>query len=314
MKINENEFMLVEKYRPSSVDDVIIPGDIRSQFKEWIDKGFLPNMLLSSSTPGLGKSSISKAAIEDLGAETLFINASLENGIDILRTKIQQFASTVSFDGGPKVVILDEFDHFSSNAQAGMRGFIEEYSKNCSFIITCNYKDKIIEPLQDRLIKFDFDDIFAKNKKEIGVQIFKRLKFILKNESIEHTDEQIKQITLNLYPGVRDMIMFIQNNTKNNILKISDNVHKSYQYRELVECIKNKDFTKMRQSVQELVNPDGMYSFLFKHIDEFIKKEYQHIVILIIAKYQYQSTQAVDKEINLAAMCTELMGAKIEFI
>jgi len=312
-KIDNTQYMLVEKYRPQTINDIILPEEFITQIREWVKKEHVPNMLLSSAQPGLGKSTLTHVLSNELDSEVLFINASLENGIDILRSKISDFANTCSFDGGPKIVILDEADHITPNAQAAFRGFLDSFSKNCSFIFTCNYKDKIIEPLQDRLVKFDFDDIFKNNKSEIAKKSIHRLQFILKNENIEYEPEDLKRIILNLYPGLRDMIMYIQNNSVNNVLKLSDNIQKSVQYKLVISHINNNDFTKMRKDISNLTNADSIYTWLWNNLDNILDKKMHPKVILIIARYQYQASAAIDKELNAAAMCTELMGLNLDW-
>jgi replication factor C small subunit len=308
-KIDNSQYMLVEKYRPQTLNDMILPQEMKNQVKEWLDDGRVPNLLLSSISPGLGKTTLVQVISNELDAETLFINASLENGIDILRSKIADFASSCSFDGSPKIVILDEADNLNkTSTQPAFRGFLDEFSKNCTFIFTCNYQDKLIEPLKDRLVKFNFDDIFYQNKKEIGLQSIKRLKYILENEDIEYNIDDVKQILLNLYPGLRDMTMYIQNNTRDNVLHISDNLQKSVQYKNITDFIKHKDFTKMRQEVAKLTNPDTIYTWMWNNLDTVMEQPSQPEAILIIAKYQFQAASAVDKELNACAMCTELMG------
>lgn len=312
-KVDNTQYMLVEKYRPQTINDIILPEEFITQIREWVQNEHVPNMLLSSGQPGLGKSTLTHVLSNELDSEVLFINASLENGIDILRSKISDFAHTCSFDGGPKIVILDEADHITPNAQAAFRGFLDSFSKNCSFIFTCNYKDKIIEPLQDRLVKFDFDEIFQNNKSEIGKKSIGRLKFILDNEGIEYDSNDLKQILLNLYPGLRDMIMYIQNNTVNNVLKISNNLQKSVQYKSIIKRINDNDFTNMKKDVSNLTNPDSIYTWLWNNLDDIIDSKSQPRVILIIAKYQFQSASSIDKTLNASAMCTELMSLDLSW-
>lgn len=309
MNYNENVFMWTEKAKPMSIEDMILPEEIKRQINEWIEKGHCPNLLLSSTSPGLGKTSLGDVLSNELNAETKLINASLENGIDTIRNKVMEFASSCSFDGDPKIVIMDEADNMSASSQSAWRGFLDEFSKNCIFIFTCNYKDKIIEPLRNRLVKFDFDDIFIHNKKELGKQIIIKLFNILDKENIKYDKSDLKNVLLNLYPSIRDMIMYIQKHSVNGVLEIDNNVQKSAQYNVLIECIKDKDFTKLRQQVSNLTSPDSFYTWCWKNLDLVLEAESHPKAILIIAKYQFQSAMAVDAELNLAACTTELLGS-----
>jgi len=188
MIINSGETIFVEKYRPKTLNDIILPKDLKESIREWIDNDDIPNILLVSKVPGLGKSTLAHVLINETGADSLFINISLNGNIDTLRGKIQGFVSTTGFENKHKIIVLDEFDGASQQLQKALRGFTEEFSKSARFILTANYKEKIIEPLLNRLQIFDFDKIFAskENRKELLQQTFNRLRDILDNEEIEY--------------------------------------------------------------------------------------------------------------------------------
>ena len=193
-KINQYEYIWVEKYRPQTINDLIITESLRSQVKTWIEEGQIPNLGLFSSTPGTGKTSFAKVIANELNADCMFVNASKESGIDLVRNKLQNFASTVSLDGMIKIAFLDEVDGTTGEMQKSIRGFIEEFTQNCRFIMTGNYINRIIGPVLNRLSIIDFDAMFNKNYSEIGKQILNRLEFILKNENVEYDVETLKPL------------------------------------------------------------------------------------------------------------------------
>ena len=302
MKINENHQIWYEKYRPQLVEDLVLPNHYTKVFKSWIQNP--THILLASITPGTGKTSTMNALIRESDMESLFINASLDTGIDVLRSKIMQFASTESLNGKKKVVILDEADNFNANSsQPALRGLIEEFSINCVFILTCNYLSNIIEPIRNRFEIYDFDKIIQDNSKEIIPLIFNRLKFILDNEKITYKDSDIIDTIKACYPSFREMIGTLSKCSKTGTLILQ--VSKDSDFQTLVEYIVKKDYESILKQCYQISNCEGFYSWLFNDIKK-IKSKPQ--VILTIAKYQYQNAFARDKNLNLAACCAELMN------
>src|SRR5574344_1615526 len=209
--INENSSVWYERYKPQCIEDLILPESLKQQLQNSIKSQKLAHMLLASSIGGTGKSATANAILKDINGEALWINASLENGIDVLRGKIQKFASTSSFDDNIKIVVMDEFDHMSSNAMAAFRGFLDEFGDNCVFLFTCNYKEKIIEPLLTRLQIYDFNNF---KKEDMIKPIFERLSFILNNEQIKFEPKDLVPVINTFYPSIRSMVGNIQKLSK----------------------------------------------------------------------------------------------------
>ena len=301
MIINDKEFIWVEKYRPQGVDDLILPSKIKQKLKSFVKEPC--NILLASTTPGTGKTSVANAIIKESKCEALFLNASLERGIDTLRGKIYQFASTQSYDGSTKIVVLDECDNYSQDSQSALRGFIEEFSSNCRFILTCNYASKIIEPILNRFEVYDFDSVFS-NPNELIPQIYERLEYILNNESIKFEKSDLIKVIKNQYPSIRGMIMTLQKCSNDGELNV-DSVSKDSDFSKLFDFVKKKDFEGIIKFIYSLNNASGFYSFAFKHIlDSVYSKKSQ--IIMILAKYQDLDIRVRDKNLNLAACIMEL--------
>lgn len=303
MLINNKEHIWAEKYRPQRIEDMILPNDLKQKINTNIEQ--LGNMLLCSETPGTGKTSLVNAILRQSKLEALFINASLENGIETLRGKITSFASQCSFDGRIKVVVLDECDHLTDLAQGGFRGVLEEFSRNCRFILTCNYKNKIIEPIRNRLEIYDFDSI---NKSpEIVKEIFNRLKFILDTENVTYEDQQLVDIIRTFNPSIREMVMFMQKSTINNKLIIKEgDLLKADGFGYIIDLVKNKNFEEMVKECYKITSPDSFYTWVFKNINNFGTKKPQ--IILTVAKYQDMSSRVRDKNLNLCACLTEMVS------
>jgi len=305
---NEKEYIWVEKYRPKTINDIILPDYLKNNINKWIKDREIPNLLLISKTPGLGKSSLAHVLISELQAEALFINASLESNIDTLRHKIQGFVSTVSFDGKPKIVVLDESDYLNpKSTQPALRSFIEEFSKSARFILTANYKEKIIEPVRDRLIEIDFDILFNEHK-ELVKDIFLRNKEILELENISYNKKDLTNIVKKYYPSLRKILMKLQQHSTNGNL----NLHKeSIDIDNIIEIlinnILNKDFQLMRQNITNLLDSAIIYTELYENLDKFPIEKHPNIV-LILAKYQANDSLVRDKIVNTAACLTEIMG------
>lgn len=303
--IDETKSVFFEKYKPACLDDLIIPAQIKEKLNIYIQTQDLPNIGLFSSNPGTGKSSTAHAIIKEINGEALWINASMEKGIDTLRGKIQRFASQTSFDGKIKIVAMDECDHFSKDGQAAFRGFIDEFSSNCRFIFTGNYKEKIIEPLLDRLEVYDFN-VFP--KEEMVKPIFERLKFILDNEKIQYEPKSLVPIINTYYPRIRSMIGALQKYSKNGVLTVSESeLDDVNAFDEVMKLVNPNTFMDMITAATKLNAPGNFYTFLFNNAGKYFKPQVYPNVVLIIAKYQSMDSSVRDKNLNLAACMTELM-------
>lgn len=304
-KIDSTKSVFYEKYKPQTVEDLIIPEQIKSKLLKDIQSQNIPNIGLFSSNPGTGKSSTAHAIIKDVGGEALWINASMDKGIDVLRGKIQRFASQSSFDDNIKIVVMDEFDHFSKDGQAAFRGFIDEFSQNCRFIFTGNYKEKIIEPLLDRLEVYDFNGF---SRDEMIKPIFERLCWILENEGITYDKKELVPVINTYYPRIRSMIGSLQKFSKDGIFKVNENELDDVNvFHKVMSYVKIDTYTDMITEVNKLNGPDNMYSYLYKNASKYFTKDKYPQMVLIIAKYQHMSDSVRDKNLNLAAALTELM-------
>lgn len=308
MKVMKNQSIWYERYKPQCVDDVILPKAILDKFKGYVQNQDIPAIGLFSSLPGTGKSSLANAIITELGSESLWINASMERGIDVLRGRIQKFASQTSFDDNIKIVVMDEFDHFSREGQAAFRGFIDEYSANCRFIFTGNYKEKIIEPLLDRLEIYDFESF---SKEEMIKPIFERLCLILENENVEYVKKDLVPIINTYYPRIRSMVGALQKFTDNGVLTIDANSLDDLDvFDTVMQLVNPSTYLDMIQAVNKLNAPDNMFSFLYKNADKYFKTEKYPNLVIAVAKYQHMADSVRDKHLNLAACLTEVMKLK----
>jgi len=303
------EYLWVEKYRPKTIDECILPESIKSTFKSMVESGESQNLLLSGSA-GCGKTTIAKALCNELDTDNIIINCSEDGNIDTLRTKIRNFASTVSLSGAKKIVILDEFDY--SNAQStqpALRGFIEEFSNNCRFILTCNFKNRIIEPLHSRCTSINFS-VPKKEKPKMATQFMERVKYVLENEGIPYEEKVVAELIMKHFPDFRRVLNELQRysiagSIDVGILTQIGEIH----IKDLVEHMKSKDFTSARKWAVD--NLDNSPSELFRKVYDGL---YDHLApssipqaVLILAEYQYKSAFVADQEINLVACIVELM-------
>jgi len=310
MKTNPTNFLYVEKYRPQTIDECILPASLKTTFKDMVAKGEPQNLLLSG-TAGTGKTTVAKALCNEFGVDYIMINCSEDGNIDTLRTKIRQFASTVSFEGDrKKVVILDEFDY--SNAQSiqpALRGAIEEFSNNCRFILTCNYKSRIIEPIHSRCTCIDFT-IQQSDRTAICMEMLKRCQFILKNEGIKSDTVVLSKLIMKYFPDFRRVLNELQRYSVSGtidegiLVNVSDT-----EIKNLIGFMKGKDFGSVRKWVA--VNVHLSHSDIFRKIydglfDTMSKASIPQ-AILIIGEYQYKSAFVADQEINMVAFIVELM-------
>jgi replication factor C small subunit len=303
---NKKDPIWFERYKPQAIEDLILPPELKNSLKYHVAHETVPNFGLFSNSPGTGKSSTVNAILKAINGEALWINASMESGIDVLRGKITNFASQQSFDDKQKIVVLDEADHMSSNAQAAFRGFIDEFSENCSFIFTGNFKEKIIQPLLDRLEIYNYDEF---KKTEMARPILERLIFILDTEEKEYKKEDLVSIINTFYPSIRSMVGALQKYSTTGTLVIPegelDNLDK---FTKLMETIKTKSFNAMIEAVNDISAPSSFYPWLYKNLHKFFEKENLPKAVLSLAKFQDMDSRAVDKNLNTAACCTEIMS------
>lgn len=295
-----------EKYKPQTIDDLLLPEELKNKLSQMTKNKDLPSIALFSSSPGTGKSCTSNAILKDLDCEALWINASLENGIDTLRGKIQKFATTGSMDDELKYVVMDEADYLTAANQAALRGFIEEFSGNCRFIFTGNYKEKMIEPLLNRLQIFDFNNF---KKEEMIKQIFDRLTFILNNEKIQYNPKDLVPVINTFYPSIRNMIGTLQKCSGSGTLKIED-LDDANMYDNVMRVVTPSTYLDMIAEVNKLNAPDNMYSYLYKNAGKYFSPAAYPKVIVTIAKYQHMSATVRDKQLNLCAALTELVSLR----
>lgn len=298
-----------EKYRPKVIKDCVLPKNIKTKFEEFVKKEYFPNLLLAG-TAGTGKTTIAKCICNELEYDYKIINASLDRGIDVLRNEIQQYVSTLSIDGSKKVIILDEADNLTHNFQSALRNFMEEFSGHCGFILTCNYKNKIIEPLHSRCAVIDFN-CDKTERKELIKDFFKRVCFILEKEGIEYDKKSVLLFISNTFPDNRKILNEIQaysstGKIDEGLLSQKTNV----DIDRLVKILKDNNFKECLKWVKENKDMDSSVIFrnMFDKMEDVVPKEAIPSLVLILSEYQYKSSLVVDQEINLVAMMIEIMS------
>ena len=303
------EFLFVEKYRPHKIEDCILPERLKAVFQEYVKNGDIPNLMLTGPA-GCGKTTVAKAMCEEIGLNHIFINSSEERGIDMLRNRIKGYASTISLTGGRKVIILDEADYLTPEAQAGLRGAIEEFSNNCSFIFTCNFKARLMDALHSRSAVVDFT-LKGDEKAKMAAQMFKRLTNICSQEGIDYDKQVLAKIVERYFPDYRRTLNELQRystggSINTGVLAQVDGVKK---LEELVSALKGKDFTRMRKWVvtNSDVDPARIYRDVYDGLTDFLKPDSVPYAVVTIGKYQYQDAFVADHEINLVACLTEIM-------
>lgn len=308
--VKNDEFLWVEKYRPQTIDDCILPDDIKSTFKEFIEAGDMPNLLLSG-TAGTGKTTVAKALCNELGYTSLVVNGSLDRNIDTLRNEIASFASTVAFDGGKKCIILDEADYLNPQSfQPALRGFIETFSKNVRFILTCNFKDKIIEPIHSRTTLIDFRST-KKDTPEMMGGLMKRLISILEFEKVKVSNPKVvAELIKKFHPDIRRILNELQRYSAGGVIDegILANVGET-DVKSLMGYLKARDFGKMRQWVVENIDADPVRIFrtIYDNMHDYLEPSSIPQIVLLIGEYQYKQAFVQDREINLVAFLTEVM-------
>jgi len=303
-----NHLLWVEKYRPQKVEDCILPESIKATFQEYVNKKEIPNLLLSG-TAGVGKTTVAKALCNEVGCDYIIINGSDESGIDVLRNKIKNYASSVSLSGGRKVVIIDEADYLNPNStQPAMRGAIEEFASNCSFIFTCNFKNRIIDPIHSRCTVIDFK--INGSKQKMAAQFFERVEWILEQEKIDYDKEVVAAVITKHFPDNRRILNELQRYSvsgridKGMLSSVAD-----IQLADLLRSLKEKDFASAKKWVTNNLDNDPARIFrkLYDSLYETLKPQSVPQLVLILAKYQYQAAFVADAEINLIACLTEIM-------
>ena len=308
VEINPEEFLWEQKYRPKKIVDCILPDSMKKFFASQVKNNQIQNMLFCGSH-GTGKTTAARAIANEIGADVLFINCSKDNGIEQMRTKISNVATTRSLIGKPKIVIADEFDYFSPNGQAAARGIIEEVSANCRFIITCNYPNKIIEPLRSRLVIQDFT-IDSSLKPELAKQFFIRCCEILDQEGIKYDKKSIADFILLHFPDYRKLLGELQRaSMQGEILTTEVLCGNRQDIQVYIEAIKKKDFQKARRFITEMnMSPTDLISEMFNSVYEIYKDHTVGNAILILNEYQYKNGFVVNPVLNLTAMTIELMA------
>lgn len=304
----------VEKYKPTKLEDLVLDKKVFNIIKGILDKGEIPNMTLASRKPGIGKTSIAKIlAYTICGKEnTLFINGSLDRNIDTLRNEMTQFVYADSIDGNKKCIIIDEAEYMNVNSlQSSLRNFIEENSKNCSFILTCNYSEKIIEPLLSRCPVLDISVTDSTDKRELAIKILEHVKKILEIEDISYDSKILPPLIRKLFPDIRRIITELQKYSISGILELNvipnNMISSDRDITELTEILKLKDFNRLRDWAHKNYEVNEIYNKIYDELINAIDPNYISEFILLVAEYNYKSSIATAPEITLAALLTELM-------
>ena len=308
--MESNQMLWVEKYRPHKIEDCILPESIKSTFQEYVNRKEIPNLLLTGSA-GVGKTTIAKALCEEVGCDYIVINGSEETGVDNIRVKVKNYASSMSLSGGRKVIIIDEADYLSPNAQAALRGSIEETAVNCSFIFTCNFKNRIMEAIHSRCSVIEFK-LQNGQKAKMATQFFKRVEWLLTEEGVTYDKSVVAAVITKHFPDNRRILNELQRYSSNEgktidkgILAVVSDVNIT----ELVKALKAKDFTTARKWVTNNLDSDTatILRKIYDNMYEFLKPESIPPAVLVLSKYQYQAAFVADQEINLVACLTEFM-------
>lgn len=303
----DDQMLFVEKYRPKTIAECILPENLKKIFQEMVDKKEIPNMILSGG-PGVGKTTVARALCEEVGCDYIIINGSDENGIDVLRTKIKSYASSISLSGGRKVIIIDEADYLNANSiQPALRGAIEEFAKNCSFIFTCNYKYRLIPALHSRCTPIEFK--INGDKQRLAAEIFKRVWNILTEENITAEKKVIVEIVKKHFPDTRRILNELQ--TYSSSGSIDDGIlynSKEIEIGELIQFLKDRNFQDIRRWVAVNSNDHiELFRKVYDSASNFINPDGIPQLVVILAKYQYMAGFVADQEINMVACLTEIM-------
>ena len=303
------EFLWVEKYRPKTIDETILPVDLKAVFQQFVDQKNIPNLILAGSA-GVGKTTVARAMLEQLDCDYIVINGSMNGNIDTLRNEILNFASSVSLSGGRKYVILDEADYLNANStQPALRNFMEEFSRNCGFILTCNFKNRIIEPLHSRCSVIDFK-ISKKDMAKLAMQFMKRVNVILNTESIKYETAVVAEVIQKHFPDWRRVLNELQRYSATG--KIDSGILANMQdtsIKELINLMKDKNYTEVRKWIKNNLDADVniMYNQFYDAAHDYFQPQYIPALVMLVSKYQYQNAFAANSEINFAAFCAEIM-------
>ena len=304
------EFLWVERYRPKTITDTILSKQLKATFQQFVDDNNIPNLLLTGRA-GVGKTTVARAMLDQLDCDYIVINGSLHGNIDTLRNDILSFASTVSFSGGRKYVILDEADYLNPNStQPALRNFMEEYSKNCGFILTCNFKNKLIEPLWSRCSVVEFK-IPKEEKPSLASQFFKRVCDILEKEKVKYVDKVVAELVQKFFPDFRRTLNELQRYAATGAIDsgiLSNFTDESFKT--LIDFMKKKDFSSVRKWVGENndIDPVVLFRKLYDNASTMLANNASVAqLVMIIANYQYKSAFVADQEINTTACMAELM-------
>tara|TARA_B100001094_G_scaffold333372_1_gene411174 strand:+ start:977 stop:1915 length:939 start_codon:yes stop_codon:yes gene_type:complete len=299
----------VEKYRPQTIDDCILPEELKDTFREFVANKEIPNLLLSGA-PGVGKTTVAKILCKEVGLDHLMINGSEDGNIDTLRTKIRHYASTVSFSGEGKCVILDEADYLNpQSTQPALRGFIEEFAGNCRFILTCNFRNRIIDPLHSRCSVVEFK-IPKSEKPKLSAGFYERIKNILAEEGIEYKQKSLLELINKYYPDWRRVLNELQRYSVGGEIDegILVNVSES-SLKRLSSTLKDRKFTDMRKWVVDNLDndPSTIFRTVYDGLYSYMEPQSIPQAVVTIADYQHKSAFVADQEINMVACLTELM-------
>ena len=302
------EFLFVEKYRPQTISDCILPSSLKNTFQSIVDKGELVNMMFTGSA-GIGKTTVARALCNELGLDYMMINGSEEGNIDTLRCKFKQFASTVSLQGVQKVVILDEADYLNpQSTQPALRGFIEEFSSNCRFILTCNFKNRIIDALHSRCSIYEFN---LGNKEKMAMQFMQRLQFILDSENITYENQVLAELIMKYIPDWRRVINECQRYGMSGTIDTGILVTLSESsVKGLMKDLKSKNFKSMRKWVTDNMDVEStkLFRMVYDNMITYVAPSSIPQLVLILADYSYKDSFVADHELNVVACMTEIMS------
>jgi len=308
------EFLWSQKYRPKKVADVILPANLKEAFQSYVDQKDIPNLILAGGA-GIGKTTVACAMLEELGCDYIIVNGSMDAGIEELRTHISRFASSISFLGGRKYVIFDEADYLSWKVQPALRNFMEEFSSNCGFILTCNLKNKIIEPIHSRCVPIEFK-IAKSDQPKLAAQFFKRVINILDTEGVTYDKTVVGTLVSKYMPDWRRVLNELQRYSVNGQIDTGIFANMPAEtFASLISILKKKEWQEMRKWIVDNgdLTIDEIFAKLYDQIYDYVKPSSRGLLVVIMADYQYKAAFVANPEINLAAALTQIM-IDIEFI